>query len=209
MARSSIFIAFAKRVLPARLRGWLREEMAVRRHAAMLSQLPDRVMLTKTIFPALARSVVHGSDVLWIGCRPVTRKYYRQIEAQGAKCWTLDIDPAVSRWGRRGRHVVGNVLELNALFPELRFDAVLCNGIFGFGVDTVADRASACAEIASITKPGGWLLLGWDSDRGPDPLEAGLVPPWFERVTLPGFGTRVVVEGSPRVYDVFRRRSDA
>jgi SAM-dependent methyltransferase len=201
--------ALAKRVMPAGLRVRLRDELASRRNARMISRLPDRVMLTKTIFPALARTaaLASGSDVLWIGCRRFTRAYYREIEVRGARCWTLDIDPKVRRFGRRGRHVVGDVLELNLLFRELRFNAVLCNGIFGFGVDTVDDRIKACAAMASVAKPGAWLLLGWNSDRGPDPLEAGLASPWFETATLPGFGTREVVSASTHVYDVFRRRS--
>lgn len=195
-------------VQPARLRARLRHELASRRHACMISRLPDRVMLTKAIFPALARTaaLASGSDVLWIGCRRVTKAYYREIEARGARCWTLDIDPMVRRFGRRGRHVIGNVLDLNLLFPKLRFNAVLCNGIFGFGVDTVDDQIKACAAMASVTKPGGWLLLGWNSDRGPDPLQAGLASPWFEAAALPGFDTREVVKDSTHVYDVFQRR---
>jgi SAM-dependent methyltransferase len=200
----------ATRVVPVGIQDWLRHELASRQFARIISRLPDRVMLTKTIFPALARTAAFasGSDVLWIGCRRFTKPYYRQIEARGARCWTLDIDPTVRRFGRRGRHVIGNVLELNLLFPKLRFDTVVCNGIFGFGVDTVDDRIKACAAMARVAKPGGWLLLGWNSDRGPDPLHAGLASPWFETATLPGFGTREVVKDSTHVYDVFRRRSN-
>src|SRR5205085_8012081 len=119
-----------------------------------------------------------------------TKTYCHLLERWGARSWTVDIDPAMRRWGRPGRHIVGDMLELDRLFPELRFDTVLCNGIFGFGVDTPAARRRACAAMASVTKPAGWLLLGWNSDRGPDPLETRVVSPWFQTAALPGFGTR-------------------
>jgi hypothetical protein len=188
----------------------LRDEVATRRYDAMVSRSPDRVVLTKTIIPALGRTgtLASGTDVLWIGCRGYTKTYYRLLERWGAWCWTLDGDPTVARWGRRDRHIVGNMLELDRLFPELRFDAVLCNGVFGFGVDTPADQTRAFAAMAGVAKPAGWLLLGWNSDRVPDPLEAKLASRWFQTAALPGFGTRQVVPGCTHVYDVFRRRPD-
>jgi SAM-dependent methyltransferase len=175
----------------------------------LTSRSPDRALLAKIIIPTLAQTRVLscGADALWIGCRRYTVRYYRLIEARGARCWTLDIDPSVRRWGRTGRHIVGDMLELDRLFPDMRFDVVLCNGVFGWGVDTPSEQKKAYAALASITKPGGLLLLGWNTDRISDPSEANSAS-FFEPSCLPGFGTRKMVKGCTHVYDVLRRRSE-
>lgn len=186
-------------------------EEEIRRSDAIVSRSPDRVVLTEVLIPALARAgaLDGGAEVLWIGCRGYTQTYYSLLERRGARCWTLDVDPTVCRWAHPTRHVVGDMRQLPSLFPALRFDTVLCNGIFGFGVDAQADRRTACVAMAEITKPQGWLLLGWNSDRGPDPRETNLTNPWFESTSLPGFGTRRAVQGCTHVYDIFRRAADA
>jgi hypothetical protein len=187
------------RALPASVQGWI--------YDFLTSRSPDRALLIKTIIPALVQShtLSCGADALWIGCRRYTRKYYRLIEARGARCWTLDIDPSVRRWGRSGRHVVGDMLELDDLFPARHFDVVLCNGVFGWGVDTPAEQTKAFTALASIMKLGGRLLLGWNTDRISDPLEASTAS-FFEPSFLPGLGTRTMVKGCTHVYDVLRRR---
>jgi len=191
----------AKRAIPAGLRAWLRD--------ARTGWSPDRAVLANAIIPALAgaRALANGSDVLWIGCRRYTTRYYRLIERDGARCWTVDIDPDVQRFGRAGRHVIGDVRKLNLLFPDRRFETVLCNGVFGFGIDAISDQIAACAAMAAVMKPGGWMLLGWNTDRIPDPLIGGVANRWFKPFSLPGVGRRRMVEGCTHVYDVFRRRS--
>jgi len=200
----------AKHVLPARVRASLRERWTNWQRNQRVSKSPDRAVLTETIFPALARSQVfaRGADVLWIGCRGYTKKYYRLIEAGGARCWTLDIDPNASRWGRSGRHIVGGMLESDVLFPDVRFDAVLCNGVLGWGVNAPSEQSRAYSAMASVTKPRGWLLVGWNTDRISDPMKATDANRWFEPACLPGFGARMVVEGCTHVFDLCRRRSD-
>jgi hypothetical protein len=63
--------------------------------------------------------------------------------------------------------------------------------------------------MAKVMKSGGWLLVGWNTDRIEDPLAAGLAAPWFEHVSLPGFSARYVVDGCTHVYDTYRRIADA
>jgi SAM-dependent methyltransferase len=193
-------------LLPKTLRDWPRQIAADRR----TSRSPDRAILLKKVFPAFWRTSAasHGASVLWIGCRRYTKKYYELLEQQGAECWSMDLEPAVKRWGRHGRHATNNMLNLAQVFPSREFDAIFCNGILGWGVDTPADQLKAFEAMAKVMKPGGWLLVGWNTDRIADPLVAGLASRWFEHVSLPGFSARYVVDGCTHVYDTYRRLAD-
>jgi SAM-dependent methyltransferase len=163
------------------------------------------------VFPALARTTAlsPNAGVLWIGCRRYTKKYYAMLERQGAECWSIDIEPRTLRWGRPGRHITGDVLELGRLFRTNYFDAVLCNGILGWGVDAPIDQRKAFEAMATVTKPNGWLLVGWNIDRMSDPLKSGLPDRWFEHTPLPGFAGRCAVDGCTHVYDTYRRLARA
>lgn len=198
-------VSRAHRHAPAAVRRWW-EDCAV---AARVSRSPDRAVLQDVIFPRVrALLAADGeADILWIGCARFTRTYYRVLEGAGARCWTLDIDPAVARWGRRGRHVIGDVAMLARLFPGWRFHAIFCNGVFGYGIDTVAAQGAAIEAMARATVPGGWLLLGWNTHKVADPRESGILTSWYESAELADFGARQVVPGCTHVYDVLRLRN--
>src|ERR1700743_2303923 len=84
---------------------------------------PDRTVLLRQVFPALrgASALSKNANVLWIGCRRYTKRYYAMLERDGARCSSIDIEPTVARWGHRKRHVIGDMLELPRLFPSVRF----------------------------------------------------------------------------------------
>ena len=171
---------------------------------------PDRAVLLRQVFPALrgASALSKNANVLWIGCRRYTKKYYAMLERGGAQCSSIDIEPSVMQWGRRGRHFVGDMLELPRIFPLVRFDTVLCNGVLGWGVDTPTDQLKAFEAMAAIMSPGGWLIVGWNTDRMDDPLAMGLGTKWFDHRSLPDFPARCVVDGCTHVFDTYRRRPD-
>jgi Methyltransferase domain len=196
-------LRFAARPLPAGIRNWARQVVETR----MKRRFPDREILLDALFPALGQTsaLSNSSKVLWIGCRPYTTLYYDLIEQRGAECWSLDIDPEMQPFGRSGRHVTGDMLELQRIFPANYFDAVLCNGVLGYGVDTPTDQLKAFEAMAAVTKSDGWVLIGWNTDLMPDPLKSGLGDRWFEHAPLPGFSARYAVEGATHVYDTYRR----
>jgi SAM-dependent methyltransferase len=200
-------LRFAARPLPAGTRDWARQVVETR----LMSRFPDRAILLKALFPALHQTsaLSNNSKALWIGCRPYTKLYYELIEQNGAECWSVDIDPDMQPFGRSGHHITGDMLELRRLFPGNYFDTVLCNGVLGYGVNTPTDQLKAFEAIATVTKPDGWLLIGWNTDRMSDPLKFGLADRWFEHAPLPGFAARYVVDGSTHVYDTYRRLTRA
>ncbi|MFC7378907.1 class I SAM-dependent methyltransferase [Brevundimonas sp. GCM10030266] len=182
------------------------KEAAARRAVAKtksIRDLPDRKLLAEAYIPAFAAD---GGRILWVGCRAYTATDYAALETQGAEVWTTDIDPAAARWGREGRHRTGDLCEIDQVFPDLTFDAVICNGVLGFGVDEVEAQRRAFAAMAAILRPGGRLLLGWNNDKIADPVAAGLPDEWFVAADHAGQPARVRFDAVTHVYDSLIRR---
>ncbi|MFD1192923.1 hypothetical protein [Phenylobacterium conjunctum] len=97
------------------------------------------------------------------------------------------------------------MLDIAGIFDQAKFTGVLCNGIFGFGVDGPQAQSDAITAIAHVLAPGGWLLIGWNTDRGPDPMERPEIAHWFRRDQVGIIPSRQRVAGTTHVYDLLRR----
>jgi SAM-dependent methyltransferase len=183
------------------------KETAARMRAARagdIRDLPDRRLMAEAYIPAFAAA---GGRILWVGCRAYTATDYAALETGGAEVWTTDIDPKAARWGRSGRHRTGDVCEIDTIFPDITFDAIICNGVFGYGVDAAEQQGRAVAAMAAILRPGGRLLLGWNTDKVEDPVQAGLTAPWFDPAPFGGQDQRVGFDTVTHVYDTLIRRA--
>jgi SAM-dependent methyltransferase len=165
-------------------------------------QLPDRRLLREAYLPAFAAG---GGRILWVGCRRYTAGYYALLESHGAEVWTTDIEPRLKRWGRAKRHRIGDICLADQLFADLTFDAVICNGILGYGVDTEAQQKQALMAMSRVLKPGGRLLIGWNTDKIEDPVAAGFTQSLFMQVPFAGQAERVRFADVTHVYDSFVR----
>ena len=183
------------------LRLFLGRERAEAISTARISRSPDRELLVRGYLPAFA---ARGGRILWVGCRPYTMGYPALLECEGAEVWTTDVEDRAQAWGRPGRHRTGDIGEADALFGDIVFDTVLCNGVLGWGVDTRKHQAKALAAMAAILKPGGRLLLGWNTDKTPDP--ADLAEQHFEPSPMGELAERMAVPGVTHVYDLLVRR---
>jgi len=76
--------------------------------------------------------------VLFVGCRMEQTGYWAQFEQLGVEVWSVDIDPAVARFGVPGRHFVGDATELQAIASLPDFDCIA----IGASPQAGADRAS-------------------------------------------------------------------
>ena len=188
--------------LPAVIRARLPYSKTYRRIVAS----PDRVILVGEILPAFA---AFGGGLLWVGVRRYTETYPEILEAKGAQVWTADIDPDNAVWGQNGRHITADLLQIDKHFRAGQFSGLLCNGVFGFGVDTIETQTTALRSMAEVMAPGGWLLLGWNTDRTADPLANPAFARWFEPGSLEGLPARRAVAGTTHVYDLARRRPGA
>ena len=174
------------------------------RNTWRVSRSPDRAVLRQTLLPAFAPQ---EGRVLWIGCRRYTASYPDRLAQGGAEVWTTDIDPDVARWGAKNRHRTGDVCKIDRLFGDMTFDAVLCNGVLGYGVDRPADQRAALDAIAIVLRPGGRLLLGWNTDKIADPLASGVMPPAYVHEGFSGVPERILCPPTTHIYDLLRRQS--
>ena len=176
------------------------------RRSRKIRELPDRRLLAEAYIPALA---AEGGKILWVGTRAYTAEDYAVLEARGAEVWTTDIDPDAARWGVEGRHRTGDICEADVFFADQAFDAIVCNGVLGFGVDAPEQQRKCLQALSAILKPGGRLLLGWNVDKIADPIAASLTQPWFEPKPFAGQPARVTFAETTHVYDALARRPPA
>lgn len=194
----SVAIPVAKTVVPAPMRRWANDELNFRR----TTRDPGRVLLVNEILPAFAG---FGGRILWIGCRRYTREYGSLLSRGGGECWTVDIEIMHARWGEAGRHLTWDLTTIDQLIAGETFDSVLCNGVLGFGVNTRESQLAAIRAMARILKPGGRLLLGWNTDRVEDPLSLDLVQSAFVADDPLSRGARLAVPEAGYVYEFLRR----
>ena len=144
---------------PGRLREWWMARRA--------PQQEDRRVLEEVIFPEFLRDPGVRA-VLFVGCDWYTRSYERRC-FRGCDYWTLEPDPDRRHFGAR-QHVVAPLESLREHFPESRFDWIICNGVFGWGLDGREQCELAFSACFSCLRPGGRLLLGWNELREREPF---------------------------------------
>ena len=174
-----------------------------RERAAIIRQLPDRWLLIDVYIPAFA---AEAGRILWVGCRAYTLDDYKALESGGGEVWTTDLDPRAEKWGRRGRHRTGDLCGVDEVFADITFDAIICNGVFGYGVDTPDQQLAAMRAMAMILRPGGRLLLGWNTDKIADPVVEGRAWLWCDPVSFASQQSRVRFDDVTHTYDTLVRK---
>jgi SAM-dependent methyltransferase len=197
----SVAAPIARTIVPRPLRLWVKDILNARR----VRRNPGRIALVNEILPAYSKL---GGRILWIGCRRYTKNYGTLLSAHGGECWTTDIEPSHAKWGEPGRHFTCDLLQIDQLHPPESFDTLLCNGVFGFGVDTPEMQLKALQAMARVLKPGGRLLLGWNTDRLVDPTRMSFAKSAFAADDLIGWGSRYEIPEAGYVY-AFLRRNEA
>jgi SAM-dependent methyltransferase len=168
---------------------------------------PDRKVLEGPIFGALrARDDVRR--ILFVGVDWYTRRYPRRFADR--ELWTIEPIPGRARHGARGRHVVGSVVELDRHFDAASFDAIVLNGVLGYGLDAPGEQARTFDQLARALRPGGLLIVGWNDVDGHRPARpvpemaagAGLDPTPLPPLAEPRHST----SGDARhTFDFYRR----
>ena len=142
-----------------RLRGCVR---AARRRIGVCDHLHDRYLLEEVIFPALrAKPEVH--QILFVGCEWFTRHYPRRFA--GREFTTIDVDPTKARYGA-DHHIVDSLTNLSQHFDTEALDAIVCNGVFGWGLDSPEEIDVAVRACYETLRPSGTFVVGWN-DRDP------------------------------------------
>jgi hypothetical protein len=170
--------------------------------ARYVAGLPDRRYWDTDLMPTL----VHAGfqTILFVGCEPYTRRVHEQFEQAGIECWTTDINPLNFAWGNPRHHLVADIADIRRHVPDNRFDAVLFNGVMGYGV-TGAHMTTIAPALHAILRDGGLLLVGWNKGLVEDPLTLEAVTARFAHGPWHGLPARSEFSDSTHVYDLFTK----
>lgn len=146
---------------------------------------PDRHVLENVIFETVRESP-ELRRVLFVGVDFYTRHYPALFA--GHDFSTIDFDPDKARYGAP-RHVVDSLEHLGRHFAPASLDAIICTGVFGWGLNGRAETERAIAACFECLRPGGIFVIGWSDYEGrrPVPLDTIESLRRFEPVALPPF----------------------
>jgi SAM-dependent methyltransferase len=166
----------------------------------------DRRLLEQTIFPYY-NSLPTIRSVLFVGCDWYTRHYGREFFGS-CDYWTIDVEERSRKFGSR-QHVVDALENLDRHFDVQRFDLIVCNGVFGFGLDRKEQCERAFHHCHTRLKVDGHFLFGWTNVpvRVPVPLESIESLKLFQPFVFPPLGVSRYVTDTPyhHTYDFYRR----
>ena len=182
---------YASHVVRGRVYGFLRRRM----HMAVPLVTEDRRVLERIIFQHYRRDP-HIKTVLFVGCESYTAHYWRYFAAQDY--WTIDPEPTLRKFGAK-QHIVARLEEIGRHFPQGFFNLIICNGVYGWGLDDAADCEAALLQCHACLASGGHLLLGWADvpERDPAPLTQVSSLSRFAPYSFPALGTWQFVTNTP------------
>lgn len=129
-------------------------------------ETPNRRILEDVVLPAIAAET--GVErVLFVGCRWYTKIYAAIFPRH--QYWTIEIDAEQAKFGSPGRHIVASYLDLSQHTAPASFDAIVLNGVLGWGIDSPADTERALDESLRALAPGGVLVIGYNGLEGNRP----------------------------------------
>ncbi len=172
----------------------------------IVHRLADRRYLREVMLPVMATT--KPSNVMLAGVRRYNTRYPSYFDTKATAVWTLDFEPKAARFGNGSFHRTCDIKEIDKVFRGIRFDIVHINGLLGFGVNSHDDIHQMIEAVYRSLVPGGHMMLGWDADATPDPLDHPAVAEHFRHtglVELPARHRVTGLEGHDHVFDWFRR----
>jgi SAM-dependent methyltransferase len=167
----------------------------------------DRMVLEQQILPhyRLNRAI---RNILFVGCDTYTAHYQRTLFID-VNYVTIEPDPALARFGATPHHVVAPLEQLARHFPPASFDLIICNGVFGWGLDGLEQCNAAFDQCHTCLRQDGHLLLGWDDVPRRRPIELEQIPSLarFRKYVFPEFGSWRYLTATPfrHTFDFYQK----
>lgn len=165
---------------------------------------PDRKILEDIVIPFFVTRGVRR--VLFVGTDWFTKHYHTLFP--GSDYWTIEIEPRRQRFGAP-QHIVGSLENLDRYFPKSHFDLILCNGVYGWGLDDALSCERAFQQCYDCLRDKGILLLGWNdiAEHRPFRLESFQSLARFAHLEDTPFGTWRYVAPTPtrHTYDFYAK----
>lgn len=166
----------------------------------------DRIILEQSILPFYV-SQPDIRTVLFVGCSSYTVQYQRQFFSR-VNFWTIEPDATRARYGSN-KHVIAPLENLEQHFAANTFDLIICNGVYGWGLDRPDQLETAFRQCHACLRSGGYFLLGWDDipERAPVALDSVSSLQRFNRHEFPVLGTWRLATDTPyrHTFDFYRK----
>jgi SAM-dependent methyltransferase len=166
----------------------------------------DRRVLEEIIFPFYV-ALPDIKSVLFVGCDWYT-KHYAKTFFRRHDYWTIDVEENARKYGAR-QHIADSLEFLDRHVPAQRFDLIVCNGVFGFGLNTQEQCERAIGNCYSRLKARGHFLFGWTNVPARTPIALDGIESLnrFQRFTFPALGTWRYVTQTPysHTYDFYQK----
>ncbi|MEV6692232.1 methyltransferase domain-containing protein [Micromonospora sp. NPDC051196] len=135
-------------------------------YAAYFPDTRAETSLDRAMVDAFAEAVSSGGDVRVLDAGCGTGRMSRYLADRGCRVQGVDLSPGMIAMARRDNpdlaFAVGSLSELP--YPDDRFDGVLL--WYSIIHTPPAGQARIFAEVARILRPGGHLLVGFQSGEG-------------------------------------------
>lgn len=99
------------------------------------------------------------STVLFIGSQWYTRGYNRVFKDKNY--WTLEVDPEQAKYGS-SNHIIDYAENVSDYFSKSAIDLIICNGVYGYGLDDKADFDRTIDGFNDCLRAGGIFIHGWN-----------------------------------------------
>jgi SAM-dependent methyltransferase len=155
----------------------------------------DRRVLETLIFPYFIERD-EFSRILFVGSAWCTRGYNTMFARKTYA--TLDIDPTQKQYGAK-RHITDSIENIDLYFKENELDVIICNGVFGWGLNDKASVEKTFQGCFACLREGGILVLGWNDvpKRRPFPLAECESLRSFNAYVFPPLSTSQYVTANP------------
>ncbi|NOJ43327.1 hypothetical protein HCN58_27805 [Bradyrhizobium sp. WSM 1791] len=168
----------------------------------------DRRILEQVIFPYFLNEN-DFQNVLFVGCHWYTKGYNKWFEEKKKNYWTIEIHPSRKRYGAK-QHIIDGMQNICCHFSPSSLDLIMCNGVFGWGLDARSDVEQAFRESFVCLRDGGVLVVGWDDidERRPFPFDRCRSLQKFQPFVFPPLARSRYVTDTPyaHTYDFFVKR---
>lgn len=153
----------------SRWRGYLRKVLMLLGVDFYLA-MDDRRFLEGRVLPYFQRC--EGINrILFVGCDWYTRGYKKFFRSK--QYWTMDINPGQKAFGSN-LHVVDGFEHVGRHFAPDSLDLIICNGVYGYGLNDLESFDQAMRGVMSALRPGGIFILGWDNNPRRTPFSLSL-----------------------------------
>lgn len=133
------------------------------------NQDEDRIILENVILPYFIQKQDY-QRIIFIGVAWYTMEYNKLFK--GKEFWTFDYNPKMKIYGSK-RHIVDSMENLDRYFEENTVDLIICNGVFGWGLNDPESVEIAFKVCYDLIRKNGVFIIGWNDlpDHRPIPLE--------------------------------------